>query len=620
MPVKQLVEQSGFLISGCDSCNDPAYIKADQFVWGYNGMHRGGRFRVRPGLCEAIVSPVGNEVQTDPLNPQGITAFTPQTGVQHLVMAHAGIVYKSIFPFITWEPIANIKFDKNARQIIFQTGTKSTVTNADGSLTFVDHPYDILMMQDGSSRAAYWDGSNSGHLDSSPTSNQTPIGSTMLWNSERLWVCDGHKLHASNLGDPLTFTEETVVATGGFFVLPDEITAIGETPDLQALLVYTNRTTTTFQSAILDRTQWPTTPQFQRLLFKQIGCTGPKGVVNQYGLTWWMSYKGIISLDIARQTFIARRLKYGDYGVMRSKVKLFHDLRGVCCGEYENFLFFSWPTSDRFNAHTIVMDQLAYEGAQQAQSEGSSTWCGAWKGIRPVEWVTFTHNGVDNVITLSRDYAPTIGSNYRIGIWHAFCPQRADVLLDGTVTRIPWGMEARQLMFTADVKKITTFEVMVSELRNQSDWTLSFNGRMTGFTAVGTKHIDASQFSPDLTVIDEFRSQQRSMRANEILIANSTYVTAQGKYQQAIDLGFGILVQAVGEGAIDLIRVFADPQPQHQLGICEINETKARLVSWDNIEEITNEPPAPVFPQISHGGFVETITQRWIEPYYTSRP
>ena len=616
----KIVDSTGFLVGGCFSLDDPGYLQKTQYVWAWNLLHRGGRPRTRPGYSELIAPPDGlTGEKTDGLNPQGITYFTPQGGVPHLVMAHAGLIYSTPYPFTTWTQIQGLAFYAFADQIIFETAIKSTITNADGSLTFVDQPYDVLMIQDGFTRCGFWDGTNAGHLDPSTAGQQTPIGQAMKWNSDRLWVCDGHKLHASNLGDPLTFTEEQVVATGGFFVLPDEITAIGETPDLLSLLVFTESTTSTFQSSVLDRTQWSQIQGFQKLLFKNIGCVGPKAVVNQYGVTWWMSHNGIISLDTALQTYITRRIKYADYGVSRSKAKLHKNLKRVCAGQYENFLFFSWPSADIHNSHTVVMDQLSYETSPGSGASPMSTWAGAWKGIRPVEWVTAAIDGQNRCFALSRDYASSVGSDYQIGIWEAFCNQRADVLLDGTVNRINCGIELRQLAFNEDVKKLTAIEAGLSELRNTVNVTLSFNGRSTGFFQVGSKLINASLFSPDPTVTDEFRSQQRVIRSGEVQIASATYVSAQKDAQSAVDQGFGVLLQWTGECALDSCRIFCDPQPNKYIGKVEVIENTARLVDWSNVEQITDDPPATVYALARQSGFVDSITERYIEPYFSSR-
>jgi hypothetical protein len=613
MPQKA-TDESAFLVEGCDSMNDPGFLKKTQFVWGWNGIHRGGRFRTRPGYSELIEPPVLGE-QTDALNPQGLTIFKPLNDTWYVVMAHAGIIYKSRLLYNEpFTPIAGLQFYAFAEQILFEPRCiRQQYTDANGNIVFLDQPYPVLLIQDGFTRAGYWDGSMAAHT------NKIAIGQAMIWNSNRLWIGDGHKLHAGDFGNPLDSAEEKITATGGFFVMTtgQDITAIAETPDLQALLAFTDDSCDTFQSAITDRTQWETTPGFQKQLFRNIGCVGPKAWANQYGITWWMSHNGVIGLDTALQTYRTRRVKYADKAVARSKSKLHKNLRRVCAGQYENFLFFSWPSADRFNSHTVVMDELSFSGAEQ--NSPLSTWAGAWKGTRPVEWVTCSIDGETRCIALSRDYASTTGSNYQIGIWEAFCRQRADVLLDGTVKRISCGIELRQMAMSKEPKKLTSVKAFVSELRNQIDGTLSFNGRMSAFTQISSFHIDASQFNPDQTDFNEYRPQNRVIRSEESVIASSTYVTAQGKYQQAVDYGFGVLLTWQGELCLDLACVYCVEQPEAQIGDLDINETDARLVGWDGIEQITNEPPATVYAQPRQSVFIDSITERYIEPAYSSR-
>lgn len=609
-------ELTAFWTGGVDSANDPAFIGPNNVAWAFNAMHRGGKYRTRPGFSEVIADPVGGgDIQTDNLSPQGMCMFRPFGDTWHKVMAHGGKIYYSRFPFESWTQLPGIQFYPYADFVIFEVAIKSKRTNTDGSVTFVSQPYPVLIMQDGFTRAAYWDGLRALHIA------EIPIGQTMKWNSQRLWVASEHRLYAGDEGDPLSFAENEIVATGGFFVLPDIITCISETPDLQALLVHTADTTSAFQSAILDRNQWRATAGFQKLLFRNIGCVGPLASVMQYGVVAWMSHNGAVFLDTALQTYRTRRIRYADSGVARSKAKLSRNLYRVCAGQFENFVFFSWPSSDLYNAHTIVMDQTSFEASagEEAGPGGQSSWAGVWKGIRPVQWVTAVVDGRNRCFALSRDYAATGGSDYVIGLWEAFCRQRADITLDGTIKRIAVGVETRQLGYSAQPKKLEWIEIGMSELRDQIDVLLSYAGRRSGYRQVGSKTIQATQRSPDMEVIDSFAPQQRVIRSRTIKSADPARQTSQSPYNQAVDLGFGVYVQWTGDGALDAARISFVEQPKAGVGKDEENEEDSRLVDWLNNETILPDaPPASVIVPTT-SPFIDNATPKFAEPFYNAR-
>jgi hypothetical protein len=101
------------------------------------------------------------------------------------------------------------------------------------------------MMQDGVTRAAFWDGSISRHLNPTPSTltdangerltqvglDETFIGLWMKWSGNRLWVSRDGMLFASDIGNPLKFTEAQYLNEGRAFYLPGECTGMIETPE-----------------------------------------------------------------------------------------------------------------------------------------------------------------------------------------------------------------------------------------------------------------------------------------------------------------------------------------------------------------------------------------------------
>jgi hypothetical protein len=381
---------------GCNSVVEPSNVPDGQYQWLVNGTNRGGIPQTRPGF-NCIPAGYGQA--------RGMTVFTPLNGVANLVVAIGSSVLYIAYPFTgAFTALPGISFN-TAGPVVFETTVKNFDEASDGTLTVIT-PTPILMMSDGQTRTAYWDGTISRHLD--PSQNETPIGLWMKWVGSRLWISNGSVLRASNLLDPLLFTEENILSEGGSFSLPDTITGIGVTPDYSTLLVCTSSTTTSFQANIVDRTQWQTTSGFQKEIFPGIGCVGGKSFVNQYGITWWFAQGGMIGLNQAIQTYQTSRIHYIDMNMMRSKANLSPDISGICCGTFENFLTVSVPSGDIHNAHTWLMDQ-APRGSLETNpiySTEVSAWTGIFTGIRPVEWVTTTINGRTRCFVLSQDYNP----------------------------------------------------------------------------------------------------------------------------------------------------------------------------------------------------------------------
>lgn len=625
-------EQNGFWVNGCNSLDDPVAISKTSYVFGYNILNRGGIIRTRPGFGELCASPVGLTVQREN-TPQGATIFSPLGSVPHLVIAHGGVIYVSPYPWTTFRALPGLTFRPH-RQIIFETTLKTAQTNNDGSLTFLPRPYPVLIIQDGVTRAGFWDGSISRHCDQTPipSAHETPIAAAMKWIGDRLWTANGRTVRASNIGDPLKNTDEALVAEGGFFTVPGDVTAMGVTPDLQALLVCTDENTTTFQAGILDRTAWRTTPNFQKVLFPTIGCVGPKAIANQFGLTWIYSHDGLIGLDSALATYRSSRIRYRDRVMARSKANLSSDLSGVCLGVHENFLLVSVPSGDRHNAHTWVLDETVTQGYDEPtafQGTELSAFAGVWTGIRPVEWVSAVVRKRKRLFALSRDYAPAgqRRSRYVVGIWEALMSQRADSLIDGTAKRIRCGFESRTMLVDDTLKKLAAIEAGLSELRGKINIKIFWAGVRTDYRLADEKQIIASAgawgspakplITPD-TKHSSFRRQQRLIRCEEIVQSRNESV--QSEYNSDIDQGFSTYLEWYGDMALRFVRMLCEEKADiHTVASDTEIESTQRYVDDDGSEKVLEEAePEPVALK-TDSRFADTLSIRYPEPLYSSR-
>ncbi len=210
-------------IGGVNSLLEPGALQQGEYQWGVNTTNRGGLISTRPGFALVGQAPWGLG------EPQGMTVFTPRDKVAQIILAIGGNILFSDDPFETWTKIKGLEFHPT-RPVNFCTGIKSVEMQEDQSLKIVDS-YPVLIIQDGVHRAGLWNGTKARHMNPAPTpeASETPIGLWMAWSGNRLWVAQGSRLYASDIADPVKFTETHFLAEGGYFNLPDTITGIGTT-------------------------------------------------------------------------------------------------------------------------------------------------------------------------------------------------------------------------------------------------------------------------------------------------------------------------------------------------------------------------------------------------------
>lgn len=406
---------SGPWTSGCDSYSDATQVADTAYRWGVNIVSKGGIPRTRPGFNCIPTGLTGIA--------RGMTIFTPKDGIPHIVIAVESKIYTLEYPFDgSFSQITGLAFDTTG-PIVFCSAIQNVTEAADGTLTLIS-PIPILMIGDGETRTGYWDGLNARHLDPTKAPNGPSETPPMLWmqySGNRLWGCAKNSplLRASNIVNPLKFTEEDVLTEGGSLTLPANITGLGQAPDFQSLIVFTDQTTSRVQSSILQRELWQTTNGFQTMLLPGIGCASGKSITIQYGITWWYSHGGLIGLDQAVQTYRTSRIHFQDQSMNWSKSNLSPDITGICVGTYGNYLSVSVPSGDLYNAHSWILDQswaLDQSISDAYAAIRSPSWNGIFTGIRPVEWANASINGINRCFALSMDYLPSNSADNTTGV------------------------------------------------------------------------------------------------------------------------------------------------------------------------------------------------------------
>ena len=558
---------------GVDSGTDPTGLAPGFYSRGMNVVNRGGIIQCRPGYRCLLVLPEGEL--------QGFATLRPKRGPETLVFAVAGKIYTSQYPFDTATQLQGVEFSTTAEQIFFKQVEQVVTNNPDGSISFTN-PKNILIIQDGGFTApAVYDGTRATHQRGQ---GSIPLGGVMEWVGDRLWVSRGPNLYASDIGNPVSFTESTYIAGSlGFFTFPQDITALHKTltVDFAQLLVYSRTTTQVIQASIRDRTLWATTPNFQKEIFPNIGCVAPRSVVAHYGLLWWFSEHGLVSLDAAATGYISSSLPYQDSQMQESKGRLSQHLTGIACASYENYLLVSVPYADKFNRHTWCLDNTVNPGEAQRKP----SWNSFWTGTRPVEWIVGEFEGETRALYLSKDYD---GQNR---LWEAFMPDRLD-----NNCPITWWAESRAYPFNAPgkFKDFRYADVFLTELSGTVDVAVFWAGSHRGkYKRIMTKRIFANTatFAAGHTidaeeVLTSLKKQSRYTRTQDAkaLTAQETLSSCDVESDRLDfhDESFQVLVVGSGPGAIRGIVGYSDPPVnEDDSGRCEKDETEDNFVRFD---------------------------------------
>ena len=440
MAGERLLDFDSSFIRGTNSSGDPSQLPLG-YVWNtINMINVSGVLSCRPGHRCVIKLPRGNL--------QGLAVFKPQIGLDQLITAVDGVVYKSIWPYNNFYPIPNITFRPEARQIFFTQATQSARRLVPGSNTSaieVITPRNVLFMQDGGfSAPGYYDGSASGQIRGSEF--ETPSGSSMAWIGDRLWVARGNTLFASDIANPFSFVEQDYLGGTVGFIFSGDITALVATSNVQfpQLLVYTNTDTSLVQASMRDRSKWATTEGFQREIL-QVGCVGSRAVSSHFGRLIWFSAQGVVIYDAATAQGWTARSPIRDNEMLVSKKFLKDDLSLVAMGTFGQWLLISVPSGDFYNKHTWVFNNASYE---TVTDEGTPTWSGFWLGTRPVEWVS------GNIVGAERIYHVSADEDGENRLWESFRPEALD-----NGCPIAWMFETRGYFgLTSPAKKAPAFK------------------------------------------------------------------------------------------------------------------------------------------------------------------
>jgi hypothetical protein len=618
---------------GVNSVRNPWSLNADQLKWAVNCSIRGGVAQTRAGQGMRLSLPVGNlqggiifsankvynaastttsasgsttTAQATIYGPDGNAVAATQ--LDYIVFAVGGQVYYSPFPLVqpqNWNDylLTGITLDPTVNDVNFVIASKTANINNSGDATLVP-TYNIVMVQDGINPAAYWDGSDT----TGQTAPNVPIGDHMAFSGQRLWVSSGAVVFASDLGDPLSWIERTTGAGRGDFNMPRNVTAmvdyLGQNQDTR-LIVFTDTTTYSLASGVLNRDNWPTTANFQNTLFANLGCIAKKSITFQAGMMWWYSMGGLVSVDVAAASYLSSQVLYKDAEMARAKRLMPADASGICSASFENYLLCSIPYQETLNSATMVLD---YAPASEWNAAKTPAWCGVWTGTRPVVWTTGIINNQPRCFHFSVDYAASNDGSYN-HLWESFLPERVDSYLqlnaDGTTTtlynRIYAQMETALLGDGMELKQFLYADMECSQMGGIVDLRVSYRGSKGGYQEVLNNRLlsatDAYQYanSPYQAQIDNLgllNTQYRRI-TTETAQKNVSANSCESSNLLNVDKAFSLLVEWCGEFGVEAIQTYMAPYSQNTAGNPSQNEQTMCVVGQDGTSASYDLIPSP---------------------------
>lgn len=562
MPNQELkVSGDDNFIIGADSYTLSTRLDPGTYVMGVNVINRGGIVQTRPGSKTLLDLPRGRL--------QGVTLFKPTNGTWYLVFAVDGKVYASSHPFNTYVQIPNIQFSPYSKYVSWASCVQFTENNAAGVIQILDEPKNVLMMADGYTRSAFWDGTISRHLD--PTKNETPVGLWMHWSNNRLWISRGTQIFASDIGNPLGFTEATYINEARAFYLTGDCTGISETANSEGIMCFTADSVSFIKASIQDRTLWLQTPQFQQTLLNDVGCVAPRSIVQQYGLLWWYSAGGLVNQNDAERVSVSSRFDVQDDEMFESKASMSFDLTTIAGAAYENFLLHAVPSGNAYNTRVHVLDQSPF--AQKVNS-----WPGYWTGWNVVEFAAGNISGQRRVFGCTTDDQ---GNN---SIWEFFLKDKTDNGIPITC----WIASRTNMFENRDYKQFRYIELELCNVAGDVSITAGIKGLRGAFQPVLKKEIKstigqvyyAENYGYNANELAGSRLQTRIVRSQDGSAAtecNSSCV--ESDISGLIDKGFSAAIAWSGSMGLSAYRMFVQSIPQAYQGTCEQDEEENNLLS-----------------------------------------
>lgn len=588
------IDFDGTFFRGCKSDTDPGQLPTGYYWMGCNVLNVGGVLSCRPGYRCVVTLPDGLL--------QGAALFRPLVGLEQLLVVISGRVFVGDYPFTTWRMLDNVLMNADSKQV-YWCMVEQSARREDETLTsaiIVQNPRRVLFIQDGVTAPAWYDGSNSGHFRDAPF--EVPVGKSMAWVGDRLWVARDSYVFASDIANPVSFREQIYLGGVGAFSFAGEVTALAKTPGMDApqLLVYTAENCSLVRASERDRATWTTISDMQREVF-QIGTQSQRSLVNHFGTLAWFCNAGYVTLDQAVQSQTEARLPVRDNEMHFSKSRLHEDLSLVAGGAFGQYILMSVPFEDTYNKHTWVVNDASYE---TMQDDSGPSWSGFWMGTRPVEWIYGT------IADAARVYHVSVDEDGKNRLWEAFTEERLD-----HGCPITWYVETRGYFgLTSQVKnklpgsdaQFCYADVALTGIDQDIDLGIFYAGSLRGaYKQLLAKRLRVQQGSltytqpvTATTSIVGFKSQSRRLRTADARRQPDSSETgscpAESKLTEDRDESFQLAIVGQGPATIRWIRAWGAPEKEDFSGdgtACE-DEVMENVVRFDGAGASAESLPA----------------------------
>ena len=591
---------------GVDSFSSPLLDLPGYVRWATDAVNKGGLWQTRPGFKTRLTfTPVTNAPR---VNPQGFDWFIPTNDSAWAVWAISGYVWAARLAvdgsFGVPVQLAGVAFNANAQQVTF-CHTLQTQTIVNG-VVVPCVARNVLIMQDGGSRACYWDGTNSGSLnpqksvtvDGSGNTkfnagfNETRIGLWMAWSGNRLFVSLGSQVFASDIGDPLHFTEELTLTSVPSINLPTPVTGMEDrgtsgNVNSQCIIFCRNETYAVYsgvQQRIPNATDgypgWQGTPNFLSKIFAGTGCVAGKSIVNHRGLIYWLSEGGIVMFDSINNVTSSQNMPAINVEEAYSNVMMSPNQTVACTGFFNSYVFWSVTTGKSnggigVNAQTQVLDRQP----MPTTPDELFSWQGIWTGINPVSWATM------EVLGQTRCYAMSYDADGQIRFYEAFQGNRAD-----NGYPIPWSVETPLHAVSGGIFDRANFlysRVFMQNIYGNLSMVWRWKGTRGVWHEILTTQVTATPGSiltpvtpyfplQDGVKIGTFIPQVRDILSRNVRgpqdDCDSSKVEARGLITDGSDRAFAMCYQFRGRGALSAYRIAADDYTQETEGAADAAE------------------------------------------------
>lgn len=433
------------LEKGVDSGRHPALLEANQSAFAVNATFRGGFVSPRPGFKPVNVTLTSGRWQ-------GAAYYDSET--------KPGFVFSVNGQVHFVDPIG-----RTTSEITSSTDRNSSILQK----TYFQQAEEYMIIQNGQDGALIWNGASTRRA----ASNEVPCGTVMAYGMGRLWVTlpgrryfvGGNLVYGetATTADLLKFDENDFLNGGGYFGVPSSagpITAMLFMPQTDTSLgqgplqVFTERSAFSVRAPI-EREEWLNLEYpIQTISLMSYGALGNNSTIPVNGDVWYRARDGIRSFVLASRQFgewantpmskeMARVTKYDNQSLLdRSSAILFDNRILVTALPY--------TINGVGVAHKGIM-VLDFDPLSSISTKLAPAWDGLWCGLRVLQLVKGTFNGVE------RAYAFVRADDQSIQLWEITKDER----VDNTSREIVWFFETRDLGFNDpfNLKKLEYVEL-----------------------------------------------------------------------------------------------------------------------------------------------------------------